>query len=81
MAQPAAPSVQTGQLQDPAPDFFTEEHTKSETFKRQFNLYKGLNANFSNVTQKQQAISTLYHLHMQKDCFNDYVAAFKHYAK
>jgi Retrotransposon gag protein len=38
-------------------------------------------ANFSNIAQKQQAMSALYHLHMQKDRFNDYVAAFKHFAK
>jgi Retrotransposon gag protein len=38
-------------------------------------------ANFSNIAQKQHAMSALYHLHMQKDCFNDYVAAFKHFTK
>ena len=39
------------------------------------------NANFSNIAQKQHAMNTLYHLHMQKDYFDDYVATFKHYAK
>jgi hypothetical protein len=43
MAQPAAP--QTGQLQEEPLDFFTKECTKLKTFKRQFNMYKGLNAN------------------------------------
>jgi hypothetical protein len=39
------------------------------------------NSNFADVTQKQLALSALYQLRMQKDRFDDYVAAFKHYAK
>jgi hypothetical protein len=38
-------------------------------------------SNYSDLTKKQQAISALYHLRMQKDRFDDYVAAFKHYVK
>ena len=38
-------------------------------------------ANFSNIIQKQHAMNVLYHLRMQKDRFDDYVATFKHYAK
>jgi hypothetical protein len=38
-------------------------------------------ANYSDVTQKQQILSTLYQLHMEKDHFNDYITAFKHYTK
>ena len=38
-------------------------------------------ANFSNIAQKQHAMSALYHLCMQKDRFDDYVSAFKHFAK
>jgi Retrotransposon gag protein/Zinc knuckle len=140
----AQPNIETGRLRDPCPDFFNGDRTKSETFKRQFKLYQGLNANhevmrtpylrtmlmltlikgplvedwvadqvneleakvndpanprlptdntlwtefitafdnnFTDVTRKQQALSALYHLRMQKDRFDDYVAAFKHYAK
>ena len=38
-------------------------------------------SNYTDVTKKQQALGMLYQLHMQKDCFNDYVTTFKHYAK
>src|ERR1700733_11792623 len=38
-------------------------------------------ANYSDVTKKQAAISALYQLRMQKDCFDDYIATFKHFAK
>ena len=141
---PAAPQIQTGRLRDPAPDPFNGDRSKSELFKRQFRLYRGLNANhevmgspylrtmlaltlikgplvddwaadqveeletkvnrpnnpidttdetlwtdfvtafdsnFSDVTKKEQALTALYHLRMQKDRFDDYIATFKHYAK
>ena len=39
------------------------------------------NLNYTDITKKQQALGMLYQLHMQKDCFNDYVTTFKHYAK
>jgi hypothetical protein len=143
MAQPAA-NTQTGRLRGEPPDFFNGDRTKTETFKRQFRMYKGLNsdheimqspylrtmlalslikgplvedwaadqvelleqkvtrqvnplpmtdptlwtdfetaldANFSNIAQKQHAMNALYHLRMQKDRFDDYVSTFKHYAK
>jgi hypothetical protein len=44
MAQSAA-NTQTGRLQGEPPDFFNGNRTKLETFKRQFRMYKGLNAN------------------------------------
>jgi hypothetical protein len=44
MAQPAA-NAQTGRLQGEPPDFFNGDHIKSETFKRQFRMYKRLNTN------------------------------------
>ena len=44
MAQLAA-NVQTGWLWGEPPDFFTRDRIKSETFKWQFRMYKGLNAN------------------------------------
>ena len=37
--------------------------------------------NYSDITKKQQALNALYQLRMQKDRFDDYVTAFKHYAK
>jgi len=39
------------------------------------------NLNYTDITKKQQALSALYQLHMQKDHFDNYVAMFKHYAK
>ena len=39
------------------------------------------NLNYTDITKKQQALSVLYQLCMQKDRFDDYVTLFKHYAK
>ena len=39
------------------------------------------NSNYTDVTKKQQALGMLYQLRMQKDCFDNYVTTFKHYAK
>ena len=38
-------------------------------------------ANYLDITKKQQALNALYQLRMQKDRFDDYITAFKHYAK
>jgi len=45
------------------------------------NFVTAFDSNYTDVTKKQQALSMLYQLHMQKDHFDDYVATFKHYAK
>ena len=38
-------------------------------------------SNYTDITKKQQALSALYQLCMQKDCFDNYITTFKHYAK
>jgi hypothetical protein len=38
-------------------------------------------ANYADITKKTGALNALYQLHMQKGRFDDYVAAFKHYAQ
>ena len=40
----AQPTALTGRLLDPSPDNFDGNHTKSELFKQQFKMYRGLNA-------------------------------------
>ena len=41
----AAPVINTGRLREPAPDVFHGDRTKTELFKRQFRMYRGLNTN------------------------------------
>jgi hypothetical protein len=48
MAQPAGP--ETGRLRGEVPDYFTGDRKKSELFKIQFKVYKGLNDNHEIMT-------------------------------